>query len=64
VEALRYISQLDEKTTTDPPAASAAAYLKPGLPPFLLVHGDADPKVAYQKDVEFRAKLVALGCAL
>jgi alpha-L-fucosidase 2 len=55
------ISQLDEKTTPILWAGSAAAYLKPGLPPFLLVHGDADPKVSYQKDVEFRAKLLALG---
>jgi alpha-L-fucosidase 2 len=42
-------------------AASAAAYLKPGLPPFLLVHGDIDPKVPYQEDVDFRSRLLALG---
>ena len=55
------ITQLDDKTTPIVRAASAAAYLKPGLPPFLLVHGDSDAKVSYQMDVEFRAKLLALG---
>ena len=55
------ITQLDEKATAMLWAASAGAYLKPGMPPFLLVHGEADPKVAFQKDVEFRAKLLALG---
>jgi alpha-L-fucosidase 2 len=55
------ITQLDDQTTPIVRAASAAAYLKTGLPPFLLVHGDADPKVSYQMDVEFRAKLLALG---
>ena len=55
------ISELNDQTTPILQAASAAAYLKPGLPPFLLVHGDLDPKVPYEEDVEFRAKLLALG---
>ena len=55
------ISQLNDQTTPILWAASAAAYLKPGLPPFLLVHGDADPKVPYPLDMEFRAKLLTLG---
>jgi alpha-L-fucosidase 2 len=54
------ITELDGRTTPLLQAASAAAYLKPGLPPFLLVHGSADPKVPYQLDVDFRAKLLAL----
>jgi acetyl esterase len=55
------ISQLNDQTRPILWAASAAAYLKPGLPPFLLVHGDADPKVPYPLDVEFQAKLRAFG---
>lgn len=54
-------SAVDEQTTPVLWAASPAAHLKPGLPPFLLVHGDADQRVAYQSDVTFRAKLLALG---
>jgi acetyl esterase len=57
------ISQLDNKTRPILWAASAAAYLKPGLPPFLLVHGDADQISPYQNDLDFRAKLLALGVA-
>jgi acetyl esterase len=55
------ISQLDEKTAPMLWSASAAAYLNPRMPPFLLVHGDIDPKVPFQLDVDFRAKLLALG---
>ena len=55
------ISVLDDRTTPLLRAASAAAYLKPGLPPFLLVHGDADEKVPYEEDVAFQARLAALG---
>jgi acetyl esterase len=54
-------TQLDDKATRILWDASAGAHLNPGMPPFLLVHGDADPKVDIQKDVEFRAKLLALG---
>ncbi len=57
------ITQLDQETIPILRAASAAAYLKPGLPPFLLVHGDADQISPYQNDVDFRAKLLALGVA-
>lgn len=55
------ISTLDDRTTPMLRAASAAAYIRPGLPPFLLVHGDADPKVPYQLDVDFRSRLLAVG---
>ena len=57
------ISQLDDQTTPMLAEASASTYLKAGLPPFLLVHGDADPKVPYQEDVDFRSKLLSLGDA-
>ncbi len=57
------ISELNDRTTPILWAGSAAAYLKAGLPPFLLVHGDADQISPYENDVAFRAKLLALGVA-
>jgi alpha-L-fucosidase 2 len=41
--------------------ASAINYIKPGLPPFLLVHGTLDDHVPYQGSVEFQAALRAAG---
>jgi acetyl esterase/lipase len=35
--------------------------VKPGRPPFLLLHGDADKTVPYQTSVNFQAKLRAAG---
>ena len=36
---------------------SAINFVKPGLPPFLLIHGDADKSVPYEQSVRFQAKL-------
>jgi acetyl esterase/lipase len=36
-------------------------HLKPGLPPFLLLHGDADKTVPYQTSVNFQARLRQVG---
>jgi alpha-L-fucosidase 2 len=36
-------------------------HVRPGLPPFLLVHGDADTSVPYQQSINFQAKLKAAG---
>lgn len=35
--------------------------MRPGLPPFLLIHGDADTTVAHEQSVEFQAKMKAAG---
>lgn len=40
---------------------SPANQMRPGLPPFLLVHGDADTTVAHEQSVEFQAKMKAAG---
>ena len=40
---------------------SPVNHLRAGLPPFLLVHGDADRSVPYLQSVVFRDKLLALG---
>lgn len=41
--------------------ASPIEHVKPGLPPFLLVHGSADTTVAYQQSADFQAALVKAG---
>ncbi|HUE83272.1 MAG TPA: alpha/beta hydrolase [Pyrinomonadaceae bacterium] len=42
-------------------AISPLNHVRPGLPPFLLLHGDADKTVPLQQSVDFRAKLLANG---
>lgn len=41
--------------------ASPINAVKPGLPPFLLLHGDADQTVSYQQSVAMQARLRAAG---
>jgi acetyl esterase/lipase len=36
-------------------------HVKPGLPPFLLLHGDADKSVPYQQSLNFQSRLRANG---
>ena len=40
---------------------SPISHVKPGLPPFLLLHGDADKTVPYQQSLNFQARLKANG---
>lgn len=54
-------TELDAETTPIVWAASAASHVRPGLPPFLLVHGTADQSVPYQQSVDFHARLLAAG---
>ena len=42
-------------------AISPINHVRPGLPPFLLVHGDADKSVPFQQSLDFQAKLQAAG---
>jgi len=42
-------------------ALSPVNHLRPGLPPFLLLHGDADQSVPFEQSVAFQSKLHALG---
>lgn len=37
--------------------------VRPGLPPFLLIHGDADSTVAHEQSVQFQAKMKSAGNA-
>ena len=41
--------------------ASPQNFVKPGLPPFLLVHGTGDQTVAFQQSVEMQTRLRAVG---
>lgn len=38
-------------------ALSPVNYIRPGLPPFLLVQGDADQSVPYEQSLAFQSKL-------
>jgi acetyl esterase/lipase len=40
---------------------SPLTHVKPGLPPFLLLHGDADKTVPYQQSLNFQGRLKANG---
>jgi alpha-L-fucosidase 2 len=40
---------------------SPSHFVKPGLPPFLQIHGDADTTVAHEQSVQFEAKMKAAG---
>lgn len=44
-------------------ATAPINHVKPGLPPFLLLHGDADKTVPYPTSVNFQARLRAAGVA-
>ena len=51
----------DDEARTLLRAASPMYFVKPGLPPFLLVHGTADQSVPYHQSVDMQAKLRAAG---
>lgn len=40
---------------------SAVTHIKKGLPPFLLIHGTADPQVAYEQSVQMQKRMRAVG---
>lgn len=54
---------LDEETWTKLAMISPSNQMRTGLPPFLLIHGDADATVDYDQSVEFQAKMKAAGNA-
>ena len=55
------VSDLSEKSRAVLREASAATYVKPGAPPFLLIHGTKDEAVPYDQSVRFAAQLKAAG---
>ncbi len=54
-------SEIDEQATQLLREASPINYVRPGLPPFLLLHGTADMSVPYNQSVQLQAKLKAAG---
>ena len=56
-----YGIQKDENATKILREASVLTYLKPGLPPILLIHGTADEKVPYAGSVGAQKRLAAAG---
>ncbi len=55
------VSEDNEATRKFLVDASPATYVRPGLPPFLLLHGNKDERVPYEQSVNFYAKLKAAG---
>jgi acetyl esterase/lipase len=55
--------EVDDDTRRILREMSAIDHVKPGLPPFLLMQGDADKSVPYQGSLNFQAKLKANGVA-
>jgi len=55
------ITEMSEKSRAVLREASAATYVKKGLPPFLLIHGTKDEAVPYDQSVKFNAQLKAVG---
>lgn len=56
-------TEMSDATWKQLAGMSPLARIKPALPPFLLIHGDADPTVAHDQSVEFQAKMKAAGNA-
>ena len=54
------ITDLSEESRAVLREASAATYVKKGLPPFLLIHGTKDEAVPYDQSVKFNAQLKAV----
>ncbi len=55
------VSEDNEATRKFLVEASPATYVRPGLPSFLLLHGNKDDRVPYEQSVNFYAKLKAAG---
>lgn len=55
------VTDLSDKSRAVLREASAATYVKRGLPPFLLIHGTKDEAVPYDQSVKFNAQLKAVG---
>ena len=59
--ALLNVTELDDAARKTLRAASPIDQIKPGLPPFLLIHGDHDVTVPYEQSTLFQAKMKAAG---
>ena len=57
LQALLDREKVDDQVTATLKQMSPINYVKPGLPPFLLIHGTVDKSVPYQQSLNFQAKL-------
>lgn len=55
--------ELNDETWKKLAEMSPINHVRPGLPPFLQIHGDADTTVAHEQSVTFEAKMKATGNA-
>lgn len=61
MEGLFGLKELNDDAWKTLRAASPLTYVRPGLPPFLLIHGDADAQVPYEQSPKFQDKMKAAG---
>jgi alpha-L-fucosidase 2 len=59
--ALLGLTELNDEAWKTLRAASPIQKIHPGMPPYLLIHGDADVQVAYEQSPLFQAKMKAAG---
>lgn len=55
------LTELNEDAWLKLREASASTYVRPGMPRYLLIHGDKDPQVPYAQSVQFQQQMKAVG---
>jgi len=61
IQAFLSITNFDTAAFARIEAASAFTHVRPGMPPYLLVHGDNDQTVAYDQSVKMRERMLQAG---
>jgi alpha-L-fucosidase 2 len=61
MQALLGLTELNDEASKRLREASPTTYIRRGLPPFLLIHGDKDPQVPYAQSPRFQEQMKAAG---
>jgi alpha-L-fucosidase 2 len=61
MRALLGLTELNDEARKSLRAASPLGYVRPGMPPYLLIHGDADAQVPYEQSPRFQKQMQAAG---
>lgn len=61
MKALLGLSELDDNAWKTLREASPSSYVRKAMPPYLLIHGDADATVPYQQSIRFQQQMKAAG---
>jgi acetyl esterase len=61
MQALFGLTELNENAWKLLREASASTYVRAGMPPYLLIHGDKDPQVPYVQSIRFQEQMKAAG---